>query len=193
MTEILVLYFSHSGNTEKLARQVARGVESVAGVSAVLRTVPSLDSTQKNNQEQGAPLAEMDDLKSCHGLIIGSPVRFGIMAAEMKHFIDQTGPEWISGTLKDKPAAVFTSGGSQHGGQESTLLGMSLPLLHHGMLLLGLPFTDSVLRNTKSGGSPYGASHVSGNNGDLPADKSEKHLAQSLGARVANIAHRLNS
>jgi NAD(P)H dehydrogenase (quinone) len=196
MIEILVLYYSRNGSTARLARQVARGVESVAGVGARLRTVPPVapetEKTLPPVPEDGAPYAQHKDLKECAGLILGSPTRFGNMAAPMKHFLDTTGALWLSGGLVGKPAAVFTSTGTMHGGQESTLLSMMTPLFHHGMLLVGLPYTEAALSSTQSGGTPYGASHVAGT-GKAPnaLSNDEGTLAVALGRRVAELALRL--
>jgi NAD(P)H dehydrogenase (quinone) len=195
MPEILILYYSRNGAVASLARQVARGVEEVDGMSARLRTVPPVAPiTQTAAQpvpDDGAPYVGKDDLAECTGLILGSPTRFGNMAAPLKHFIDGLGAEWVSGTLAGKPAAVFTSTGTMHGGQESTLLSMMIPLLHHGMLLVGIPYTEPVLSSTRSGGTPYGASHVAGTQDDLPLSDDEKTLARALGRRVALIATKL--
>ena len=194
MPEILVLYYSRNGSTAELARQVCRGVESVAGVSARLRTVPAVSTVIEAPAPQvppsGAPYATHAELAACDGLILGSPTRFGNMAAPLKHFLDGTASSWVSGDLVGKPAAVFTSTSTQHGGHESTLLSMMLPLLHHGMLLVGLPFTAPALPRTQGGGSPYGAGHVGrGDASALTAD--EKELAQLLGRRVAEVVARL--
>ena len=196
MTEILVLYYSRNGSTAKLARQIARGVESVPGVSARLRTVPPVspetEKTLPPVPEEGAPYAQHKDLKECAGLIMGSPTRFGNMAAPMKYFLDGTSALWLSGSLAGKPAAVFTSTSTMHGGQESTLLSMMLPLLHQGMLIIGVPYTEPALSSTDRGGTPYGASHVAGT-GKSPAvlSKDEEALALALGKRVAEIAVKL--
>ena len=197
MNEILVLYYSRQGSTAALARQVCRGVESVAGMQARLRTVPQLTTTIAERvdptvPDEGPPYATHDDLVACQGLVIGSPTRFGNMAAPLKFFLDGTSALWLSGALVNKPAGVFTSTQTLHGGQETTLLSMMLPLLHHGMILVGLPYTESALHQTRSGGAPYGATHVSGlASGGLSAE--EKDLAQALGARVARIALRLRA
>ncbi|HYE87782.1 MAG TPA: NAD(P)H:quinone oxidoreductase [Vicinamibacterales bacterium] len=196
MAEILILYYSRGGSVAALARQIARGVESVPGIGARLRTVPPVapqtEVALPPVPAEGAPYVEKPDLAECAGLILGSPTRFGNMAAPLKHFLDTTGAEWLSGTLAGKPAAVFTSTATQHGGQESTLLSMLLPLLHHGMLILGLPFTETLLSATSSGGTPYGASHVAGPNDDRPLSEDEKQLAQALGKRVAQVARQLS-
>jgi NAD(P)H dehydrogenase (quinone) len=195
MPDILVLYYSRGGSVAALARQIARGIESVPGMQARLRTVPPVASVTQQAlppvPEDGAPYVDKADLAECAGLALGSPTRFGNMAAPLKHFLDGTGAEWASGTLVGKPAAVFTSTASMHGGQESTLLSMQLPLLHHGCLLLGLPFTEPTLSSTRSGGTPYGASHVAGPQDDQRLSDEEKLLAQALGRRLAEIARRL--
>jgi NAD(P)H dehydrogenase (quinone) len=195
MKDILVLYYSRQGSTAALARQICRGVESVAGMRAKLRTVPSVSPTTERADppvpDDGPPYATQEDLIACGGLILGSPTRFGNMAAPLKFFLDGTSALWLSGALVDKPAAVFTSTQSLHGGQESTLLSMMLPLLHHGMVLVGLPFTESGLAETRSGGTPYGASHVAGVSGTGELSSSEASLARALGARVATLAGRL--
>jgi NAD(P)H:quinone oxidoreductase, type IV len=194
MVEILVLFYSRKGSTAELARQVCRGVESVAGASARLRTVPPVDTVIEQPQPrvpaEGPPYATHDDLRECAGLVLGSPTRFGNMAAPMKHFIDSTSALWLSGALAGKPAAVFTSTQTMHGGQESTLLSMMLPLLHHGMYIVGLPYTEAALTRTRTGGSPYGASHVAGEGQGALSDD-ERTLAQLLGRRVAELAVRL--
>ncbi len=197
MTEILVLYYSRKGSTAELARQVARGVDGVAGARACLRTVPPVATVVSAPEpavpESGPPYATLEDLKECDGLILGSPTRFGNMAAPLKHFLDGTSTLWLSGGLADKPAAVFTSTQTMHGGQETTLLSMMLPLLHHGMVLVGLPYTEAALTRTSGGGSPYGASHVAGAapQGQLTDD--ERLLAQLLGKRVAALAVQLKA
>ncbi|MDI1231299.1 MAG: NAD(P)H:quinone oxidoreductase [Methylobacter sp.] len=193
MTKILVLYFSRNGATADMANHIARGVESVDGVEAVLRTVPDVsavsEKTAASIPDHGAVYATLDDLKSCDGLALGSPTHFGNMAAPLKYFIDSTTEIWFSGALSGKPGGVFTSTGSMHGGQESTLLSMMLPLLHHGMLLLGLPYTEQALRETTSGGTPYGPSHVSTDHTRL--SDPEKTLCRALGARLAKTALQL--
>lgn len=191
--EVLVLYYSLHGHTGAMARQIVRGVESVDGVHARLRTVPSLGQDGQDVPDSGPPYASRQDLAECSGLIMGSPTRFGNMAAALKYFIDGTSSEWFSGTLAGKPAAVFTSTASLHGGQESTLLSMMLPLLHHGMLIVGLPFTESGIVTTRSGGSPYGASQHSGWNGENDLDSTESELCRALGQRVADVARRLHA
>jgi len=193
MHEILVLYYSRQGSTAALARQVCRGVESVAGVQARLRTVAAIGATGAVSSvpDEGPPYATHDDLIECSGLILGSPTRFGNMAAPLKHFLDGTSGLWLSGALADKPAAVFTSTQTLHGGQETTLISMMLPLLHHGMYLVGLPYTERALTSTQSGGTPYGASHVAGVSGHGTLSTPEADLARALGARVARLAARL--
>jgi NAD(P)H dehydrogenase (quinone) len=195
VSEILVLYYSRNGSTAELARQVCRGIESVPGAKARLRSVPPVSSEAERPvitvPPEGAPYATLADLRAVDGLIVGSPTRFGNMAAPMKHFIDQTSSLWLDGSLADKPAAVFTSSQSMHGGQESTLLTMLLPLLHHGMYVVGLPFTEAALSTTREGGTPYGASHVAGVATDGRPSAAEAELAQALGRRVARLATRL--
>ncbi|MET0532646.1 MAG: NAD(P)H:quinone oxidoreductase, partial [Steroidobacter sp.] len=200
MAEILVLFYSRKGSTAELARQVCRGVESVSGARARLRTVPQIttviDQPEPPVPASGPPFATHDDLRECHGLILGSPTRFGNMAAPLKYFLDGTSALWVNGTLAGKPAGVFTSTQTMHGGQETTLLSMMLPLLHHGMYIVGLPYTESTLTTTRSGGSPYGASHVAnaiaqeGAAARLSDD--ERLLATVLGKRVAELAVRLS-
>jgi len=198
MTEILVVYYSRNGSTAAMARQVCRGIESVPGAQARLRSVPPVAAVTAVAAppvpEEGAPYVESRDLRECAGLILGSPTRFGNMAAPLKYFIDSTSDLWLSGALAGKPAAVFTSTGTLHGGQESTLLSMMLPLLHHGMLLLGLPYTEAELSTTTAGGTPYGASHVSGvGSKPRPPAKEELALCQALGRRVAEVALKLRA
>jgi NAD(P)H dehydrogenase (quinone) len=197
MNQILVLYYSRQGSTAALARQVCRGVESIAGVHATLRTVPSLTTTTERVAppvpNDGPPYATHEDLAACSGLILGSPTRFGNMAAPLKFFLDGTSALWLSGALVNKPAAVFASTQTLHGGQESTLLSMMLPLLHHGMYLVGLPYTERGLSETRSGGSPYGASHVAALSGAGELSETEGDLARALGARVAALASLLQS
>lgn len=191
MSDILVLYFSRHGTTAELARHVARGIDSVAGARARIRTVPASAAATAAVPADGAPFATHEDLRDCAGLVLGSPVRFGNMASPLMAFFDGTSSLWMSGTLAGKPAAAFTSGSTMHGGQETTPLGMLLPLLHHGMLIVGLPFTEQDLSTTTAGGTPYGASRVV-HAGARPAlDDAERRLAQALGARVAAIALRL--
>ena len=195
MNDILILYYSRGGSVARLARQVARGVEEYPGARARLRSVPPVAPVTRQaaapEPDDGAPYATQDDLAQCSALILGSPTRFGNMAAPLKHFLDESGGHWASGTLIGKPAAAFTSTASLHGGQESTLLTMLLPLLHHGMVLVGIPFSESALNTTRSGGTPYGASHVAGADDDPEPSDEEKRLARALGRRVAQIAQRL--
>jgi NAD(P)H dehydrogenase (quinone) len=195
MNDILILYYSRQGSTAAVARQICRGVESVPGMRARLRTVPPVTATTAALDpavpDAGAPYATHGDLLECKGLILGSPTRFGNMAAPLKYFLDGTSALWLSGALVDKPAAVFTSTQTLHGGQESTLLSMMLPLLHHGMILVGLPFTERGLANTRSGGTPYGASHCAAVSAAGELSDAERELAQALGARVAMLTSRL--
>lgn len=188
---ILVLYYSRQGATREMARLIARGIEST-GMSARLRTVPAVsaecEQTAPEIPDSGDIYATLDDLADCSGLLLGSPTRFGNMAAPLKYFLDSTTPLWLNGALIDKPAAAFTSTGSLHGGQESTLLSMMLPLLHHGMVLVGLPYAEPALLNTRSGGTPYGASHWAGGDGQQPISPDEAALCQALGRRVARWA-----
>ena len=197
MPEILVLYYSRGGSVARLARQIARGIGEVPGMAARLRTVPPVVAATQAIAppvpEDGAPYVEKSDLAECAGLIVGSPTRFGNMAAPMKHFIDGLGAEWASGTLVDKPAAVFTSTATMHGGQESTLLSMQVPLLHHGCVIVGIPFTETLLSTTRSGGTPYGASHVAGGSDDPQLSEEEATLARALGRRVATLASRIGA
>jgi NAD(P)H dehydrogenase (quinone) len=194
---ILVLYYSRHGATRKLAELIAQGVESVPGAEARLRTVPAVstvaEATAPSIPESGAPYVELADLAECAGLALGSPTRFGNMAAAVKYFLDGTAAEWLAGTLSGKPAVVFASTGSLHGGQEATLLSMMIPLLHHGMLVMGLPYTNPELMTTSSGGSPYGATHWAGIDGDKAVTEDEKRLAVALGRRLAEAAARLSS
>ena len=191
-TTLLVLYYSRHGATRKLADLICQGIDSVPGCEARLRTVPAVSAVSEASApgipEQGPPYVELADLRECDGLALGSPTRFGNMASAMKYFWDGTSAEWLAGALAGKPACVFTSTGSLHGGQESTLLSMMLPLLHHGMLLLGLPYTQPELMTTASGGTPYGASHWSGLNGDRPLAEESRTLAIALGRRLAHTA-----
>ena len=196
MAEILILYYSRGGSVAKLARLLARGVEE-AGCTSRLRTVPPVAPVTTLAAppvpDSGAPYVEARDLSECDGLLLGSPTRFGIMAAPLKHFIDGLGAEWVSGTLAGKPAAVFTSTGTMHGGQEATLLSMILPLLHHGALVVGIPYTEAALHSTRSGGTPYGASHVAGHDDDPQPSDEEALLARALGRRVAAVAAKLGA
>ena len=190
-----MLYYSQGGAVTQLAHFVARGIEQVPGVKARLRTVPKVAPITQQIApavpDSGAPYAELKDLQECIGLALGSPTRFGNMAAPLKYFWDSTGELWLNGALAGKPASVFTSTGSQHGGQETTLISMMLPLLHHGMLIVGLPYTESALSATTSGGSPYGASHVAGQTNEAPISDDEKKLALALGKRLAHVALKL--
>lgn len=195
MAEILVLYYSRNGATLALANLVCRGVEEVPGMQARLRTVPAVSTLTEASAgpipDQGPPYATHADLLDCAGLVLGSPTRFGAMAAPLKYFLDGTSALWLSGGLAGKPAGVFTSTSTPHGGQETTLVSMMLPLLHHGMLIVGLPFTEPALHSTDGGGTPYGASHVTGADGGRPLTDSERVLARALGRRVAAVAARL--
>ena len=197
MPEILVLYYSRGGSVARLARQIARGIGEVEGMAARLRTVPPVapitEVASPPEPEDGAPYVDKRDLRECAGLLLGSPTRFGNMAAPMKHFIDGLGSEWASGTLVGKPAAVFTSTATMHGGQESTLLTMLVPLLHHGCVIAGIPFTEAALNTTRSGGTPYGASHVAGIDNDPTLSDDEAVLARALGRRIAQLAQRLQA
>jgi NAD(P)H dehydrogenase (quinone) len=197
MSEILVLYYSRHGAVASLATHIARGIESVPGMTARIRTVPPVSPNSEASlppvPESGAPYATLDDLRECSGVALGSPTRFGNMAAPMKHFLDTTSSLWLTGELAGKPAAVFTSSTTQHGGQESTLLSMMIPLLHHGMLILGIPFTEDAINTTTTGGSPYGATHVAGEGHGRPVDEVEKQLCRALGARLAQTAQRLRA
>jgi NAD(P)H dehydrogenase (quinone) len=197
MKEILVLYYSHTGAVREMAQIVARGVEQVAGCTARVRTVPRVSAASAAVEpaipEAGAPYAELKDLEECIGLALGSPTRFGNMAAPMKYFWDSTGALWLKGVLAGKPAALFTSTASLHGGQETTLLSMMLPLLHHGMLIVGLPYTEAELISTRAGGTPYGASHHAGGAGELAIGEQERKLCLALGRRLAGIASKLAS
>ncbi len=191
---ILVLYYSRHGATAQMARQIARGVEQ-GGMTARLRTVPGVSSectaVAPEIPDEGALYASLDDLRQCAGLALGSPTRFGNMAAPLKYFLDGTSGLWLTGELVGKPAALFTSTASLHGGQESTLLSMMLPLLHHGMLISGLPYSEPALLHTQGGGTPYGASHLAGADGKRPLDEHEISLCRALGKRLAHIAQRL--
>ncbi|MCB1895340.1 MAG: NAD(P)H:quinone oxidoreductase [Zoogloeaceae bacterium] len=195
MKEILVLYYSLRGSVAALAEHVAAGIDAVPGMAARVRTVPKVstlcESSAPTVPDDGPPYVEARDLEQCVGLALGSPTRFGNMAAPIKYFIDGTGALWHAGALAGKPACVFTSTGSMHGGQESTLLSMMLPLLHHGMLIVGLPYTEAGLMTTASGGTPYGASHVAGKDGDPRLSDEEVALARALGRRLAETAARL--
>ena len=193
---ILILFYSRTGATFDMAKKIARGVQQVEGFEARLRTVPAVSAETEQVSpeipESGAAYASLEDLENCQGLILGSPTRFGNMAAPLKYFIDSTGDLWMRGALIDKPAAAFTSSSSLHGGQESTLLSMIIPLLHHGMVYSGIPYSEKGLLQTESGGTPYGASHVAGMSSDRPLDELESELCMALGKRVASLAKRLN-
>ena len=192
MSYILILYYSRYGATAEMARLIARGVEETPGIEARLRTVPAVsavcEATEDSIPNAGAPYAELDDLRHCAGLTLGSPTRFGNMAAPLKYFLDGTSPLWLAGALIGKPAAVFTSTSSLHGGQETTLLSMMLPLLHHGMMILGLPYRETDLLRTTTGGTPYGPSHHAGGESNLPLSEEEKRLCLALGRRIARAA-----
>jgi NAD(P)H dehydrogenase (quinone) len=193
--EILILFYSQHGATRQMAQLIARGVEQVDGARARLRTVPKIsevcEATEPGLPESGAPYVETHDLEECIGLALGSPTRFGNMASAMKYFWDGTGGLWMKHALVGKPAALFTSTGTMHGGQESTLLSMMLPLLHHGMVIVGLPYSEPELSSTQSGGTPYGASHVAGPANDLSISEAEKRLCMALGRRLAETALKL--
>jgi NAD(P)H dehydrogenase (quinone) len=197
MADVLVLYYSATGSVRALAQSLARGVDSVEGMHARVRTVPKvatvIEAPAPAVPPDGPPYAEARDLEDCVALALGSPTRFGNMAAPLKHFIDGLGPEWARGTLAGKPAAVFSSTASMHGGQEATLLSMMLPLLHHGMFIVGLPYTEPDLNATRSGGAPYGATHVSGAANDRPVSDEEARLAFALGKRLAAAAKKLSA
>jgi NAD(P)H dehydrogenase (quinone) len=196
MNDVLVLYYSRHGATRDMARLIARGIE-LAGAQARLRTVPDVSATSEATSaavpDDGAPYAALDDLENCAGLVLGSPTRFGNMAAPMKYFWDGTSALWLKGSLAGKPAAVFTSTASLHGGQETTLLSMMLPLLHHGMLIVGLPYSAPELLTTRSGGTPYGPSHLAGAGGEHAVTAEEKTLCISLGQRIATVARKLSA
>ena len=195
MQEILVLYYSQHGSLKEMAHLVARGVEQIANVKARVRTVPKVstvcETIEASIPQQGAPYAELKDLEECIGLALGSPTRFGNMAAAMKYFWDGTSNLWMKGALVGKPAALFTSTASMHGGQETTLVSMMLPLLHHGMVIVGLPYSEPELNTTTGGGTPYGASHVSGATSDKPITEEERKLCLALGRRLAETALKL--
>jgi NAD(P)H dehydrogenase (quinone) len=197
MAYVLVLYYSRHGATADMARLVARGVGEVAGMEARLRTVPPVstvcEATADSVPPSGAPYADLEDLRHCAGLALGSPTRFGNMAAPLKYFLEGTSPLWLSGALAGKPAGVFTSTSSLHGGQETTLIAMMLPLLHHGMLMLGLPYAETDLLHTTAGGTPYGPSHLAGTASDLPLTEAERRLCLALGRRLAQTAAALGA
>lgn len=194
---ILILYYSRNGQTAEMATQIGRGVARVSGIEARIRTVPPVSPATEASlppvPDAGAPYASKADLANCAGLALGSPTRFGNMAAPLKHFLDTTGDLWLSGTLSGKPAGAFTSTGSLHGGQETTLLTMMIPLLHHGMVLCGLPYTEKALGETETGGTPYGPSHWAGTGEQLPVSDHEKALCQALGERLARLALKLSA
>jgi NAD(P)H dehydrogenase (quinone) len=189
MAQILILYYSSGGSVRRMAELIAEGVERVQGAQARVRTVSGIGETTA--AKDGPPYAELKDLEECAGLALGSPTRFGNMAAPMKAFLDSTGPLWLKGALSGKPACVFTSTGTMHGGQETTLLSMMVPLLHHGMLIAGIPYTNPELNATRTGGTPYGASHVGGLADDQPISEHERALCIAQGKRLAEIALRL--
>lgn len=193
--DILIVYYTRHGATKKLADHIAQGVESIDGMNAVLRTVAPVSNTheaiEKSIPDLGAPYATLQDLENCAAVAVGSPTRFGNMAAEMKYFWDQTSGLWLKGALLDKPACVFTSTGSMHGGQESTLLSMMNPLIHHGCMIIGIPYTEAALSNTTTGGTPYGASHVAGTDNSKSISQDEKALCIALGKRIATITKKL--
>ena len=197
MTDILVLYYSRTGATLALAREVCRGIDGVPGTASRLRTVPAVSAVTEAVEEavpaDGPPFATQDDLRECAGLVLGSPTRFGNMAASLKYFLDGTVSDWMAGSLIGKPAGLFTSTSSLHGGQETTLLTMAMPLIHHGMLLVGIPYSEQSLSTTTTGGTPYGASHVSWSRQPDSLSAEEKELARALGARVAGIALKLSA
>ncbi len=196
MKQVLVLYYSRHGATADMAKLIARGAESIDGVEAVLRTVPEIsencEATEAKVPDKGSPYASLDELKQCDALALGSPTRFGNMAAPLKYFLEKTSGQWLSGSLVGKPAGVFTSTSSLHGGQETTLLSMMIPLLHHGMLITGLPYTESELLTTTTGGTPYGPTHVAGAQNDQPLSDDEKALCLALGKRLASLASQLD-
>ena len=195
MPEILVLYYTRNGSVRQMAQLVGRGIEMVPGMTARLRTVPAVstvaESVAADVPDSGAPYVEHRDLEECTGLAMGSPTRFGNMAAPMKYFLDGLGAQWLRGTMVGKPAAVFTSSSTLHGGQETTLLSMMLPLMHHGMIIVSLPYTEPELFSTRSGGTPYGASHVAGANSDQPISDEERKLCIAQGRQLATIARKL--
>lgn len=194
-TSILVLYYSRYGHTKHMAEYVARGVSQCKGAQAIMRTVPAVSADHQSIApsvpDQGAPYASLEDLQDCDGLLMGSPTRFGQMATPLNHFLASTTPLWLSGDLSGKPAGVFTSTGTLHGGQEVTLINMMMPLLHHGMLITGIPYSEAALATTQGGGTPYGASHHAGLQGERALDNEEKELCEALGLRVAMVASQL--
>jgi NAD(P)H dehydrogenase (quinone) len=195
MPYILILYYSLKGNTAAMANEIARGVALVPGIEARIRTVPPVSPKTEQSEpaipHDGPPYATLDDLKDCSGLALGSPTRFGNMAAALKYFLDSTGGLWQSGALISKPASCFTSTSSLHGGQEATILSMHLPLLHHGMIVVGVPYSETNLFSTTGGGTPYGPSHLAGQNSDEPLSDAEKHICRTLGKRLASVALKL--
>ena len=195
--EILILYYSQGGAVREMAQLIGRGVDSINGAQARIRTVPKVsancEASEPDIPEAGDVYVELDDLEACAGLALGSPTRFGNMAAPMKYFLDSTSSLWLKGALADKPACVFTSSGSMHGGNETTLMTMMLPLLHHGMVMLGLPYSEPSLATTQTGGTPYGASHIGGAMNDKPISEDEKKLCMALGKRLATMALQLNT
>lgn len=197
MSEVLVLYYSQGGAVHEMAKLIARGVESVKGIKARIRTVPKVsancEATEPELPTKGAPYVELRDLEECIGIALGSPTRFGNMAAPMKYFLDGTVSQWLKGSLIGKPAAVFTSTGSMHGGNETTLITMMLPLMHHGMVIVGLPYSEPELSATTSGGTPYGASHIGGSSDDRPITEDERKLCIALGKRLAQTALKLSA
>ena len=196
MQEILILYYSQTGAVKQMAQLIARGVEKVPQMGARLRTVPKVstvtEAMESAVRDAGAPYVEYSDLEQCAGLALGSPTRFGNMAAPLKYFIDGTGGLWLKGAMSGKPAAVFTSTASMHGGQETTLLSMMMPLIHHGMLIVGVPYSEPELMSTRGGGTPYGASHLAGVNSDQPVSEDERRLCIALGTRLAEVAQKLS-
>jgi len=196
LKKILVLYYSRYGSVAQMANLIARGIEEVEGMEAVIRTVPAIsancEASESDIPTDGSPYVSAEDLDNCVGLALGSPTRFGNMAAALKYFLDGTGPQWMSGTLINKPACVFTSTSSMHGGQESTLLSMMNPLIHHGMIIVGLPYSEPALTSTQTGGTPYGASHTAGHDGKNPISEDEKALCIAQGKRLAQIANKLS-
>ncbi len=197
MSEVLVLFYSQGGAVHEMAKLIARGVESVKGIKARIRTVPKVsancEATEPEVPTKGAPYVELRDLEECIGIALGSPTRFGNMAAPMKYFLDGTVSQWLKGSLIGKPAAVFTSTGSMHGGNETTLITMMLPLMHHGMVIVGLPYSEPELSATTSGGTPYGASHIGGSSDDRPITEDERKLCIALGKRLAQTALKLSA
>ena len=194
---ILILYYTRYGATAELAKYIARGISSIEKADAILRTVPAVspitEATEPAIPDEGAPYVTLDDLKNCDALVLGSPTRFGNMAAPLKHFLDTTSSIWMSGQLIGKPAAVFTSTASMHGGQETTLMSMMVPLLHHGMMIMGVPYSESSLTSTHTGGTPYGPSHLAGGDGKNPISDDEKNICMALGKRIAEVTVKLSS